>query len=48
MISWTVLALTKNSEFETMCMPFISHFWKIYLSLLQKNLFVFTENKALV
>jgi len=43
MISWTLLALSKNTEtyFETMYMPFISHFCK-------NILFVFTEKKALV
>jgi len=50
MISWTLLALSKNTKtcFETMYMELISYFWKIYISLLQKILSVFTEKKALV
>jgi len=43
MMLWTLPALSKNTEtcFETMYMPFISHFCK-------NILFVFTEKKAFV
>jgi len=48
MMSWTLLALSKNTEtwFETMYMPFISHFCKIYLSLLQKYLIRFHRKES--
>jgi len=48
MISWTLLALSKNTEtcFEMMYMPFISHFCKIYLSLLQKYFIRFRRKES--